>query len=148
MKKTLRVAGLIIVGATTAALAHSGVQNPTVKARMAAMGEIGKSTKVLGSMAKGEATFDAESARKAASAIAGHAGQISVLFKEQANDPKSEALPVIWQSYSDFLVKADALEVAANAAVTSIQAEGDLRPALGAIGGACKGCHETYRLKK
>lgn len=148
MKKTLQAAGLMIVVAATAALAHSGVENPTVKARMAAMGEIGKNTKVLGSMAKGEAAFDAEAAGEAAGAIADHAGQISVLFKEQANDPKSEALPAIWQSYSDFLVKADALETVATAAANGISAESDLRPALAAIGGACKGCHETYRLKQ
>lgn len=138
----------MLVMAATAALAHSGVKDPTVKAWMAAMSTIGKNTKVLGSMAKGEVAFDAEAARQAAAVIAGHASQISVLFKDQASDPKSEALPVIWQSYSDFLVKADALETAATAAASSIQAQGDLGPALGAVGGACKGCHQTYRLKK
>ncbi|MCF6233644.1 MAG: cytochrome c [Rhodobacteraceae bacterium] len=148
MKKTFQIAGLMLIVAATAALAHTGVKDPTVKAWMIGMGEIGDNTKVLGSMAKGEAVFDAEAARKAAGAIAEHAGQISVLFKEQAADPKSEALPVIWQTYSDFLVKADALEMAASAAASSIQAEGDLRPALAAIGGTCKACHQTYRLKK
>ena len=138
----------MVIIAASAAFAHSGVQNPTVKARMNAMSTIGDNTKILGSMAKGQVAFDAAVARKAAGVIASHAAQISDLFRYHETDPKSEALPVIWQTYSDFLVKADALETAASAAATGIHAESDLRPALMAIGGACKSCHQTYRQKK
>lgn len=148
MFRTIQATGLLVVVATTAALAHSGVQNPAVKARMDGMSAIGKNTKVLGSMAKGEVAFDAQSAREAANLIAHHAAQIPDLFEQQASDPKSEALPTIWQSYTDFLVKADALEVAASAAASGISTESDLRPALAAIGGSCKSCHKIYRINK
>ena len=145
MKRATQALGLFLVAAATASLAHQDVQNPTVMARMDAMGTIGKNTKVLGVMAKGEVAFDANAARTAAGAIAKHAAQIPELFQDTASDPKSEALPVIWQSYSDFTAKADALEVAASVAAKDIATPGDLGPALAAIGSACKSCHQTYR---
>jgi len=147
MKRTLQASGLVLVVAATTALAHSGVQNPTVKARMDAMSSIGKNTKVLGTMAKGEVAFDAETARSAAEKIATHAAGISKLFEDSATDPKSEALPAIWDSYGEFSTKADALELAATEAAINITQAIDLRPALMAIGGACKSCHQTYRKK-
>ena len=134
--------------ASTSALAHSGVMNPVVKARMGAMGTIADNTKVLGSMAKGEVAFDAPTARQAAGAIAEQAARISMLFQEPATDPKSEALPAIWQSYDSFESKAADLEKAAALAAANIEAETDLRPALTAIGGACKSCHQIYRIKR
>ncbi|MFT7596752.1 MAG: cytochrome c556 [Paracoccaceae bacterium] len=94
-EKTLPVSGLFLIIAATAALAYQGVQNPTVKARMDAMSAIGKNTKVLGAIAKGQVAFDATTAKAAAGAIADHAAQISALFQEPATDPKSEAQPVI-----------------------------------------------------
>jgi len=145
MARPAQALGLILIVAASTALAHSEVKNPAVKARMDAMSTIGKNTKVLGTMAKGEVAFDADAARDAAGAIAHHAARISDLFEVSAADPKSEALPVIWQSYGDFAAKAEALEVAASTASQDITVPGDLRPALAAIGGACKSCHQTYR---
>lgn len=147
MIKTLRAAGLLLVIASTTASAHQGVQDPTVKTRMEAMGDIGKNTKILGTMAKEEAAFDRDAARSAARVIADHAARISELFLDPATDPKSEALPVIWQSYDDFTAQADALELAASEASQKINALEDLRPALAAIGKACTSCHQTYRQK-
>ena len=63
MKNTYVVIGVILLTAT-AALAHQGVKNKAVMARMNAMSEIAKNTKTLGEMAKGATTFDAEAARE------------------------------------------------------------------------------------
>ncbi|NNF90114.1 MAG: cytochrome c, partial [Boseongicola sp.] len=49
------VAVLLLVA--SAALAHQGVKNPAVKARMDVMSAIGDNTKLLGRMAKGEVAF-------------------------------------------------------------------------------------------
>jgi len=73
------------------------------------MGEIGRNTKILGSMAKGETAFDGDAARSGADLIASNAARISELFQDPPTDQKSETLPVIWQSYSDFTIKAKAL---------------------------------------
>lgn len=145
MKRITLAAGLLLTIAAAAALAHPGVQDPTVKAWMHSMSSIGDNTKVLGTMAKGEIAFDADAARNAARAIASDAAQISALFANPASDPKSEALPVIWETYSDFLAKAVSLELAASTAARDIATPADLRPALAAIGASCKGCHQIYR---
>ncbi len=136
---------VILIGtlvASAAAFAHSGVANPAVLQRMEAMKQIGDQMKVLGSMAKGQVAFDAGAAQAAVDAIAAQAAQVPDLFREPVTDPKSEALPSIWESYGDFTLKAEALQVAANA---QISAERDLAPTVAALGAACKACHSHYK---
>lgn len=131
--------------AASAALAHSGVSNPAVKARMHAMMQIADNTKILGAMAKGEAPFDADEARAAAAAIAAHAASVPALFMAEEHDPKSEALPAIWQEFDTFGQKSEALTLAAAEAAAAIETEADLKPALARIGGTCKSCHQDFR---
>lgn len=132
--------GIFVAGA---ALAHSGVMNPTVMARMDAMQEMAQNTKILGEMAKGKQDFDPALAQRSLARISQLAGETPALFRENATDPKSEALPAIWENFDDFSGKAQGLqEIAAG---LSIAAERDLRPALAELGGACKACHGRYR---
>lgn len=131
--------------AASAALAHSGVSNPAVKARMHAMMQIADNTKILGAMAKGEAAFDADEARAAAAAIAAHAASVPTLFMAEEHDPKSEALPAIWQDFDTFGQRSEALTLAAAEAAGTIETEADLKPALARIGGTCKSCHQDFR---
>ena len=128
--------------ASAAAFAHSGVTNPSVLERMEAMKQIGDQMKLLGTMAKGQAPFDAALAQEAVDRIALHAADIPDLFRDEASDPKSEALPTIWENYGDFTVKAEALQSAAQAA---IEAERDLVPTIAALGETCKACHSHYK---
>ncbi len=136
---------LILVLTATAAMAHQGVRNETVKARMVAMGEIAQNTKILGRMSKGAVDFDAAQARQAAMVIARQANRLTGLFQTQAMDPKSEALPVIWAAFGDFSSLAEDLRITAAKAATTIDTQADLRAALGRIGATCKSCHQTYR---
>ena len=105
--------------AATAATAHEGVKDPAVMARMHAMSEIGDATKVLGQMAKGAAPFDATAAQSAADAIAREAARIPALFETRADDPKSEALPAIWERFEDFSALALDLERAASVEIAT-----------------------------
>ena len=141
-RSTLILASLTLA---TAALALQGVKNPAVKARMDAMGVIGDNTQVLGHMAKGATPFDAARARAAAAAIAHHAATTPALFEAREDDPKSEAMPAIWDNFNDFAIKAMALQTAAESAAHGVATPQDLRAALGEIGAACKSCHQTYR---
>lgn len=136
---TLATAGMV--------LGHSGVKNAAVKARMDGMGAIADQTKILGGMAKGALPFDPAKAQAAARAITAEAGRIPALFEAAESDPKSEALPVIWENWDDFQAKADGLARAAEAmdGVGTLEA---LRAAMPGLGQSCKACHRDYRIAK
>ena len=143
--KTWTVIGVAVGLIATGALAHQGVQNPAVKAWMNAMEAIGQNTKVLGTMAKGETAFEADVARAAAAAIAEKSVLTPELFAVQEDDPKSEALPAIWENFADFTAKAEELTTVAETASGAISTPEDLQSALAAIGATCKSCHQLYR---
>jgi len=144
MKLKWLFAPLSLIIATTA-FAHEDVKNPTVKARMMAMSNIGGQMKTLGGMAKGAVAFDLEQAKVALAEIEKTAKTVPALFKDNETDPKSEALPAIWSNYADFTAKSDTLTSAAANALASFASQDDLVPAMQAMGGSCKGCHSAYR---
>ena len=135
------------VGAILAAGVAYAEQEPTdanAIARATLMKTIGMNTGILGGMAQGKEPYDAAKAEAAKAALVQAAGEIETAFAEQgAADPASEAKPDIWANWDDFLLKAKALGAAAGA-VDVASAEG-IGAGMGAIGGACKDCHSTYR---
>ena len=142
MRKTVLILTSSLMIASMA-LAHNGVKNPAVMARMQGMEQIGAASKVLGNMARGRVAFDAEAATSAKAALAQHAAEIPALFEAQEDDPKSEALPAIWSDFADFTAKADTLRDAAKAMdVTSAET---IAAGMGEVGGACRSCHKAYR---
>lgn len=142
MIRLTRIAALLAAAAATAALAHQGVDDPQVLARMQHMERLAESTKTIGRMAKAEVAFDAQAANTALAAISTEARDIPDYFEDEADDPKSEARPEIWQDWQTFAALSEKL---ADAATQDIASEGDLRPALAEIGAACRACHETFR---
>ena len=142
MKK--RSLGLALIFVATASLAHEGVKNPDVMARMQGMKTIGSETKVLGDMAKGSTAFDAARAQAAALTLKQEAARIAALFETRADDPKSEALPAVWENFPDYVVRADALVNAATEA-SNVQSVEDLQTAMREIGATCSACHKVYR---
>jgi len=129
--------------AATAALAHSGVKDPQVKARMEGMGVLGAQTKIVSQMAKGTAPFDAAKARTAIELMQAETQRVPALFEAEADDPKSEAKPAIWTDWAAFTARTDALSNALDAAdVTSPDA---LNATLRKIGTTCGGCHQQFR---
>ncbi|MEM9426633.1 MAG: cytochrome c [Pseudomonadota bacterium] len=126
-------------------MAHEGVENPAVMERMHGMKQIAAHLKVIGDMAKGEAAFEAEAARNAASGIAKHAAAAPALFEAREDDPKSEAKPAIWENFEDFTRLSLELEVIATDLSATISTPEDLRPALQQLGQNCKACHTDYR---
>lgn len=143
MKKLL-TASAFFLSVSVAAVAHGGVENEVVKARMDAMKEIGGAMKVLGTMAKGAIEFDAVAAQAAVDAVADQSAMVPVLFEAQETDPMSEAKPEIWANWDDFVAKSNALNAAATS--VSITDASSIPAALGAMGGSCKDCHTDYRM--
>lgn len=126
------------------ALAHQGVRNMGVMARMDGMLSAQKATKVLIDMASGTRSFDARAAQRAKAAILQNLAQVPELFKTPHDDPKSEALPVIWVQHDDFLTRNAAAITAMTALQTGTRAA--LQDTLPKAGAACLDCHQTYRL--
>ncbi|WP_127114425.1 c-type cytochrome [Shimia sediminis] len=147
MKQT-SLALVALTLSATVVIAHGGVKNPAVMARMDGMSAIADNMKVLGGMAKGAVAFDAAKANEAAGVIAVEAARIPVLFQVEETDPKSEAKPEIWGDFGDFVAKANTLETAADGLSGSIQSADDLAAGMKSLGQSCQSCHETYRIKK
>jgi cytochrome c556 len=143
MRPVLALTILLVL--TTSVLAHDGVRNPAVLARMNGMTSIADNVKALGEMAKGARTFDAAAAQDAAASIARHADVMPKLFETREEDPRSEALPAIWKDFEDFTAKALELEAIARDLESTIATADDLRPALQRLGANCKSCHAVYR---
>lgn len=139
--KTLMAATLLVAGTAFAA----EPTDPNVIARQDLMKVVGMNTKILGDMAGGKAAFDGAKAAEAKAALIAAAADIGPKFEPTTTDPAEEALPAVWTNWEDFVKKGEALTVAATAVdVTSAETIG---AGMGAIGGACKDCHTTYRMK-
>ncbi|MGP6090031.1 c-type cytochrome [Antarctobacter jejuensis] len=143
MKKTVIALALVALG--TAALAHGGVKNKDVMARMMVMTTIGDQMKILGAMAKGKAAFDATVANAALTEVAAQSAQVTPMFEARADDPKSEALPIIWERWEHFAALASDAETTAESLAGTVTSKAELGLALRQLGGTCKACHSTYR---
>ena len=85
--------------------AHS-VENPAVQKRMDVMKEIKGAMGVLGGMAKGAIAFDAAAASAAQNTLIEQSDG-GPTFKANETDPKSEALPAIWENWDTFGIADD-----------------------------------------
>ncbi len=142
----IKLATVATVFVTSMAMAHDGVANEAVKARMEVMKSIGGATGTLGKMVQGKTDFDADAAAAAATAMAEAAAKIPMVFEANEMDPESEAAPAIWTNWDDFVAKGMALEKGAMALDTgSLEA---LQASFGGAAGTCKACHSDYRISK
>lgn len=147
----MKIAKILLLGVVlSAGVAYAEDMEPTdpnATAREELMKTIGKNIGIVGDMAGGKAAFDAAAAEAAKAALIEATGKIEATFKDQgAADPASAAKPEIWANWDDFLKKAKAANDAATALdVASVESIG---AGMGALGGACKDCHTTYRVAK
>jgi cytochrome c556 len=126
------------------AFAETAATDPNVIARQDLMKAQGGAAKVLGEMAGGKIAYDATAAEAAKATLIGTSGNIEATFTATSADPGSKAKPEIWTDWAGFLAKAKALQdAAATLDTSSVEAIG---AGMGAIGGACKDCHTTFRL--
>jgi len=133
--------------AAGAAFAQEDPTDPQAVARSELMKMVGMNTGILGNMASGKEAFDAAKAEGAKAALIDAAAKVKATFMEQGGaDPVSEAKPEIWSNWDDFLAKAKAMgDAAAAVDVASVETIG---AGMGAVGGACKDCHTSYRIMK
>jgi cytochrome c556 len=140
-----------LVLAAAAALLTAGVAaaaGNVVEDRQAAMKQVAGAMKDGGGLASGQTAWDAAKAKAAMDTIANNAKKLKGLYpKGSDTDPKTEALPAIWTSRADFdkkLAEMGSLAATAGKAKTADEFKASFK----AVGGTCKGCHDTYRKKK
>lgn len=140
----------LIAATTLAGAVQAQDMSAQVKARQGQFRILALNLGVLGDMVKGTTTYDAGAAQAAADSLVGVSMvHQSTLFPEGTDDMSidgTRALSAIWENPDDFAAKWHLLGAAAeqmqSAAAMGVDAMG---PAMGALGGACKSCHETYR---
>ncbi len=101
-------------------------------------------------MARGQIPYDAELVQANAGKIAQLAPMITDVFTmdTRSSGLKSDSLDGIWDNYADFSDKADTATMRALALSAAAQKDqGAAMKAFGALGSACKNCHESYREK-
>lgn len=91
--------------------------------------------------------FDTSIIQRAGTVIAMKAHKIPDLFPKGSMDPKSRALPAIWEKWDDFVKLAKQLEDQAQNLSAAAGAEDDenLREKSKKMFGTCKSCHDQFR---
>ena len=148
------VVGATLTTASLAAMPAMAEEDPAalIAYRQSIMKAIGGHMGAIAMAAKGDVTFTDE--------VSGHAHAINELSKNLARyfpqgsgkeAGETQALPVIWEKWSDFEVAIQTLG-AESAKLAEVAKSGD-RAAIAAQTGAlgnegCGGCHKTFREKK
>lgn len=139
----------IAAGAIAAAVTGASAAGDPIKARQALMESVGKSTKAMAKMVKGEAPFDAAQAKQAANTIAAVPDKYVTLFPEGSGVGDTEASPEIWDDMEGFKAKAMTLEAAAeDVSGAAGKGEDAFKAAFVEMAKSCKSCHESFRIKK
>ena len=131
--------------ATSDMLAHSGVLNKDVAARMTLMSNMGRNMGVLGKMLKQKTPFDQVKATEAINNIEQLAVETPTVFEKRVLDPKSEAKGLIWEEFETFTKISSSLATSAKQLSSSMKSFDDLRPALITLSQSCKECHSRFR---
>jgi cytochrome c556 len=147
MKRIMVVAGalLLSVGAVVA-------QQDTVKSTQAQMKATGKALGgTLAPMNKGEKPYDQAAVDEALKTLDDTAKQLPKMFPASIKAVKFEGdyntSPKIWEDEAGFKAKIDDFAKAVADAKAKIKDIDSLKANFPAIGKACGGCHETFRVK-
>jgi cytochrome c556 len=134
---------IVLAGAWGAGLA---ADNPAHQ-RHEAMETVQESFKPLRAIAVKEAPFDAAVVKKNATTILEKLKEAHGLFPEGSGGGDSRAKPEIWSDRAGFDQAMKDAQAAATA-MAAVTEEAAFVPAMKSLGGACKGCHDKYRLPK
>lgn len=138
----LLLAGLVMVACSASAASDDDL----VEYREDGMHVLGGHMGSIGAIVKGKVPFTDDLATHARG-LAAQSKLVKGAFKDKAMNGDSEAKSDIWENWDDFAAKADDLESAA-AEFADAAGSGDMaavRAKVGAVGKACKGCHDDYK---
>lgn len=91
--------------------------------------------------------FDTEIIQRSANIIAQNAHRMPSLFPKGSTDPKSKALPAIWENWDKFVQLAKDLETSAQSLSMAAASEDDenLQEKAKKVFANCKSCHDQFR---
>ena len=147
-------AAVCLVGSATV-LAEGGPHDKAIKARQSMFQLYSFSIGILGDMAKGKIDYDPALASEMAANLDAAANLGQSAFwppgsdNGNAENARTRALPVIWETFPAIVEKADGLK-AATAVLAASAGDGleALQGSIGDVGQACKACHDDYRAAK
>lgn len=140
---------LAFVAAAIGATAVGAQNVAVIDERKKLLKDMGKATKPVGAMFKGEAEFDLAQVKAALKVIQETAPRLPPLFPDDSKTGnETEALPVIWDEKADFEDRFKKLAEAAKAAEASITDEETFPDTWKQVMGNCSGCHKKFRKPK
>lgn len=149
MRKTAIVMGVIVMvaGGLRVVSAHeANLPAGPIRDRHELMEEQGKDAKYIGDSLKAGGAGDRLRIADAALKIQTSAAKITALFPPGSTNPKSRAKPEIWTHWDKFQEDAKKLEAAAGELANAAQSGGDVKTAADTMFGACKSCHDEFRV--
>jgi cytochrome c556 len=141
------VAGLAIVGALmTASISAHEHATGVVKDRMDAMERMARAMKAITRRIRDNR--EVELVKADARSIHALAESMTSMFPPRSNQHPSEARESIWQNWSDFEAKAQALAIESDKLANAQAREAkSLGTQARAVSQVCGNCHERYRVK-
>jgi cytochrome c556 len=138
------VGGAVSVSLGLAAVA---ADNPVAE-RQAAMKHVGAAMKDASGYVSGKTPWDAAAVKTLMGGVAADAKKLKGLYPAGSGaDPKTEALPKVWETKADFDKKLSELGEAATAAGNAADAAA-FKTSFMKLGATCKSCHDVYRKQK
>ena len=150
MTRSRVLIGLSVLAAAAVVASGVSVAQDAIAKRKAVMKAVGGATKASAQMVKGEVPFDAAKAKASMDTIASGWEEFAKQFpKGSETGGETTAAPKIWESFADFDAKGKKFAAdAAKASAAAAKGADEFKTAFGAVTKNCKGCHETYRVKK
>ncbi|HVO23861.1 MAG TPA: cytochrome c [Candidatus Margulisiibacteriota bacterium] len=149
MRKTAAAMGamILLVGGLRVVRAHeANLPAGPIQDRHELMEGIGKNAKIIGDSLKAGGAGDRLKIGDAALKIQTSAAKIAPLFPPGSTDPKSRAKPEIWTHWDKFQENAKKLEATSGELANAAQSGGDVKTAADTMFGACKSCHDEFRV--
>lgn len=149
MSKTLIAAAFGTAITLAAGVAVAATPAETIASRQNNFKQMGRASKMLSDEFKKPAP-DIAVISTQANVLAGFAPQVNRWFPRGTgpeSGAKTGALPAIWQQTPLFNTKANAFANAARGLQRAAAGGnvGQIRAAFSAVGGSCKGCHDTFK---
>lgn len=142
------VGTFVLIGSATAQNAFNDAEK-AVEYRQKALSVMQNNFAAMGDMVKGEVDWDSAVFAARAADFAAMSGIPWSGFETSGAQPGSntDALPAIWENWSDFQERAEQLESDAATLLTAAQGgdEAAMKRTFMAAARNCKGCHDQYK---